>query len=103
MPFELLVVEIEINHRAVRIMSGYGPQENWKEDDRTPFFSALEEEICKAEFAGISILIQMDANSKLGPEIIPNDPHERSQNGKILAGIISLKDLIHAYTNVFAK
>ena len=91
--FELLVVEIKIKNLKVRVMSGYGPQENWKEDDRLPFFSALEDEIYKAEFAGISVLIQMDANSKLGSEIIPNDPHDRSQNGKILAGIIQRHQL----------
>ena len=30
----------------------------------------------------------MDSNSKLGPEIIPNDPHNQSQNGKVLSGSI---------------
>ena len=30
--FELLVVEIELKEKHVRIISGYGPQENWPED-----------------------------------------------------------------------
>ena len=30
----------------------------------------------------------MDANSKLGPEHIPNDPHKMSPNGYLLSGII---------------
>ena len=30
----------------------------------------------------------MDANAKLGPNIIPGDPYPQSQNGKVLAGII---------------
>ena len=33
-------------------MSGYGPQESWNEDERTPFFVALEEEINEAEMLG---------------------------------------------------
>ena len=36
----------------------------------------------------------MDSNSKLGPEIIPQDPHNQSQNGAILAGIIERHGLV---------
>lgn len=36
----------------------------------------------------------MDANSKLGRNYIPNDPHNQSQNGKILANIIKKHNLI---------
>ena len=64
--FELLVVEIKVSNKEIRIMSGYGPQECWPENERMPFFLALEQEIIKAELAGKSILIEMDANSKLG-------------------------------------
>ena len=46
--FELLVVELKIKDKEIRIISGYGPQENWNEVDRMPFFIALEEEINKA-------------------------------------------------------
>ena len=53
-----------------------------------PFFRSLEEEIIKAQFNGKSIYIQMDANSKLGPEIFSGDPHAQSENGKILSNII---------------
>ena len=71
--FELLVIEVKISNKEIRIMSGYGPQECWPERDRIPFFLALEQEIIKAENSGKSILIEMDANSKLGPNIIPGD------------------------------
>ena len=67
-PFELLVVEIETQKRDIRVIIGCGPQENWNEEKIMPFFIALEAEIVKAELAGKSILIKMDANSKLGPE-----------------------------------
>ena len=40
------------------------------------FFLALETEIEKATLAGKSIVIETDANSKLGSKYIPNDPHE---------------------------
>ena len=62
--FELLVVEINAANRDIRVISGYGPQENWKECDKTPFFEALEEEVIKAELAGKSVIIEADFNSK---------------------------------------
>ena len=45
---------------------------------------------------GKSIIIEMDTNSKLGREIIPRDPHNQSENGKILSGIINRHGLIVA-------
>ena len=92
--FELLVIEIKVSNKEIRIMSGYGPQESWPEQQRTPFFLALEEEIIKAELAGKSILMELDANSKLGKELIPGDIHSQSENGKLLAGIIARHGLV---------
>ena len=92
--FELLVVEMKIANKDIRIMSGYGPQENLSEAERMPFFVALEAEIARAEIAGKSIIIEMDANSKLGKEFVPGDPHPQSPNGKILAEILLRHDLI---------
>ena len=86
--FELLVVEIKLGNKDTRIITGYGPQENWKREERTPFFDALEEEIVKAQTSDKAVYIQMDANCKLGPEMIEGDPHNQSENGKILSGII---------------
>ena len=90
------MVEIKIRNKEIRIMSGYGPQENWPEADRLPFFLALEQEVIKAELEGKSIIIEMDSNSKLGPELIHLDPHSQSPNGKLLAGILDRHGLIVA-------
>ena len=87
-PFELLVVEIKVGNREIRVISGHGPQESWSPDQREPFFQALEEEVIKADLAGKSVIIEADFNSKLGKEHIPNDPHEQDKNGKLLAEII---------------
>ena len=86
--FELLVVEANIANKNVRIISGYGPQECWSVEERLPFFQALEEEITKAGLAGKSVMISLDANSKLGKEWIPADSHNQSPNGKVLSGIL---------------
>ena len=59
-----------------------------------PFFMKLEEEIAKAKMLEKPLFIQMDANSKLGPELINGDPHKQSENGKVLADIVSRNALV---------
>ena len=92
-PFELLVVEVVAGNKDIRIITGYGPQENWDEERRLPFFRTLEEEVIKAANAGKSVIFEMDSNSKLGTKFIPGDPYEITPNGKLLALIIERQNL----------
>ena len=92
--FEMIVVQVKSKGRDIRIMTGYGPQENPNPDLTMPFFSKLEEEIISAKLANKSIIIQMDANSKLGKNIHPLDPKDQSPNGAVLASIVERNDLI---------
>ena len=89
-----MVVEIEDEQKNVRIITGYGPQENLDEGMRLPFFMALELEVAKAANAGKSVVIKLDANSKLGAKYIPGNPHEATQYRKILSHIINRQDLV---------
>ena len=82
--YELIVIEISVGTKVIRVMTGYGPQETWLPEQRMPFFMSLEEEIAKAELSGRSIMICFDANSKMGPKHIPGDPHPMSENGNVL-------------------
>ena len=92
--FELLVTEINVENNQIRVMTGYGPQENWTDDERMPFWVAVEKEIASAEIQGKSIIIQMDANAKLGPENIEGDPKPISENGKVLFAIMERHGMI---------
>ena len=74
-------------------MTGYGPQENWDDKERLPFYTALEKEIASGELEGKSTIIAFDANGKLGQKYIPNDPKEMSKNGKVLAAIVEIHAL----------
>ena len=94
--FEMVVVEVEANKKGIRIITGCGPQENWDEVRRLPFFIALESKMIKADLAGKSIILEMDSNSKLGPEFIRNDPNKMSPNGRILSKILERHALIVA-------
>ena len=88
---ELLVVEIAINNLKIRVVSGYGPQENWYENKRLPFFEALASEV---ELEARSVIMCMDANSKLGPSYVKGDPHWQSRNSKLMADVLDQHALI---------
>ena len=51
-------------------------------------FAKLEEEVIKAVLHGCMICIELDANAKLGPDVIKKDPNEKSMNGELLLAII---------------
>ena len=87
--FELLIVEVKVGSKNIRIITGYGPQECWDSNKRIPFCYAIDEEVSASELLGKSVIIAMDANSKLGPHIIPGDPYKQSPNGKLPAGIFN--------------
>ena len=89
-----IVVEVEIGTTKVRVMTRYGPQENWQEDEREPFFEALESEVACAELESRSVIISMDANSKYGAQYIEGDPHVQTNNRRLLAGILDSHALI---------
>ena len=86
--FQLIGVQVSIGEKNVRVITGYGPQENWKRKEKISFFQTLEEEIVKAKSSEKLVYIQMDANSKLGPAMIKGDPHAQSDSGKTLTAII---------------
>ena len=86
--YEVLVVEISVAGKEIRLITGVGPHENKTEELRMPFFTTIEKEVTRAEMDGKSVIIEIDANSKLGPSRIPNDNHPISPNGRLLAAIL---------------
>ena len=85
---EILVVELELKEITLRFLTGYGPQEDDTEDKIIRFYSILEEAIISCEERNCGLIIEMDCNAKLGKEIIKGDPHEMSNNGKMLWDIM---------------
>ena len=91
---EILVVQLKTENHNIRIINAYGPQEdNYNKDDIYDFWQELEEEIMMAKEDNCLVLIQMDANAKLGRDTIKNDPHDTSGNGKLLLDIMSRQNL----------
>ena len=91
---EFLEVDINGSFGSIRTINCYGPQENLPIEIRTEFFLELETRIISAKENQKLICLQFDANSKLGRNIIPGDPHDISSNGKILLEVLKRQDLI---------
>ena len=86
---EILVIEIQLKSMKLRVATGYGPQEEAPADQINEFYRQLEEIIIQSEDDQCGLIIEMDANAKLGREILSGDPHEMSDNGKLLWDICS--------------
>ena len=56
--------------------------------------SRIDIEVKSAMLAGALVCIEMDANSKLGHDIIKGDPNELSKNGKLLKQVINENNLV---------
>ena len=68
---EVLVVQGKLGKENIRIVNAYGPQEDESEDAKFDFWEALKKEVIEAKDANCMVIIQMDANAKLGRTIIP--------------------------------
>ena len=74
--------------------NGYGPQEYQSIEDRIKFYARLEQEIINAKMFDNLICIEMDANAKIGPELIAADPNPRSPNGDLLIEMCDRNNLV---------
>ena len=90
---EVLVVQITLKKKPLRIIAGYGPQECSPAIVRETYRNTIEEQVECAYLAGCMVMIAEDANAKLGSDIILGDPHTMSENGKLLAEMIDRKNL----------
>ena len=70
---EVLVVQFNMEGHKVRIINGYGPQEDDDSHKINEFWQFIELEIISAKQEGCLVVIQMDANAKIGNECINND------------------------------
>ena len=90
---EVLVVQVTLKCKPLRVIGGYGPQECSPLIVRENYRNTVEAQVECAYLAGCMVLIAEDANAKLGPELIANDPHTMSENGKLLASTIQRQNL----------
>ena len=91
---EILVVQVKVGTRNIRILNAYGPQQlDVSPQIKLNFWQNLEKEIISAYEANCEIIIELDANAKVGPNIISNDPNSQSDNGKLMIDLLARQNL----------
>ena len=73
MSLNILVVEAKIRNMNMRFINAYGVQECATFQEKSEFYSILEQEIIIALNSRNMICISMDANAKLGYNYIKGD------------------------------
>ena len=76
------------------IINAYGPQEDDDIQDVLGFWQELEGEVIRAKEENCYILIEMDANAKVGKSVIKEDQHNISSNGKIKFDFVERQGLV---------
>ena len=92
----ILTIQVEIGNRNLRIINGFRPQKDEDSKQNLGFWQELESEIMNAKDNDCMIIIEMDANAKVGKEIIKDDPNDMTSNGKIMLDIIERQNLFIA-------
>ena len=91
---EILVVEATLGTHKVNFINSYGFQEDDPANLKFEYFTKLREEIEKTKLTGKMLCLELDANAKVGPEVINGDPNEQSGNGKLLLSLVKDLNLI---------
>ena len=89
---EAISVKININKFEVRLVVGYGAQENDRQaklhamnpaERKMLLWDFLELEAKEAETLEQGLIIQIDANAHEGPTVVNGDPNPMNPNGKM--------------------
>ena len=90
---EILTIQVDLGNQKLRIINGYGPQEDDDNQCILGFWQELEAEIINAKDNDCLILIELDANAKVGKEVLSDDPNSMTGNGKIMIDMIERHNL----------
>ena len=91
---EIITVQVSLGPLQIRIINAYGPQEDDQKQNIFTFWQELEMEIMDAYEQNCMVIIEMDANAKVGMKYIVGDPHETSPNGRLLLEMVKRQNLI---------
>ena len=96
---EILTVQVKAGQHDIRIINAYGPQEDdGSKQEIYKFWQEVEEEITTAKDDQCLVVLQLDANAKIGKQYIKDDPNDTTANGKILLDVVERQNLTIANT-----
>ena len=91
---EFASVKLIIGSKQIRLILAYGPQEYSSKQEIDNFYENINIQLNRALIAGESVVLAGDFNAKLGKDIIPQDIHDMSSNGKHLLNLINNFELV---------
>ena len=91
---DVIAVQTKVGNNRIRVINGYGPQEDEDKQQLLNFWHEIKKEVISAKDNECMMIIEMDANAKVGREVIANDPHNQTNNGKILVDMVSRNNLV---------
>ena len=91
---EILVIQAKIGNSNCRFINAYGPQEYATLEDKIAFYARLDQEVKNAKLFNCLVCLEMDANAKVGYNVIKNDPNAMSDNGEYLMELMERNNLI---------
>ena len=68
---------------GIRCCIAYGCQETTNVEKKYAFWNFIEEEVNTAKSAGLGFILHFDGNLWAGSKIIPGDPRQQNNNGKL--------------------
>ena len=80
---EVMSVLVVVGDMLIRVIIGYGVQENATKEKKEKFWDFIEKEVTEADSLEQGIILQMDGNLHAGDELIKNDPNPQNMNGKL--------------------
>ena len=81
---EAITVDINVKKMQISCVTAYGPQEKDTSEKKEMFWQYLEEDAMRANNEGKRFILQGDLNSWLGNKLIPNDPRQQNDNGRLM-------------------
>ena len=80
---EVMSVLVVVGNIPIRIIVGYGVQENASKEKKDKFWDFIEKEVVQAELEDQGLIIQMDGNLHAGEGLVKDDPNPQNQNGRL--------------------
>ena len=94
--YDILTIQFKIRDLQVRVINAHGPQEDESAVDILQFWLKIEEEVEAAKDNNCLVIMQLDANAKVGNTVIKNDPHNKSGNGVLFLDLVRRQNLFLA-------
>ena len=93
-------MEAKVGGNRIWIINGYGPQEDEDKQKILSFWQTIEKEVSDAKDEGCMVIVEMDANAKVGNVLITLDPNKQTNSGIILVEMNQRHNRIIDYSSM---